>query len=387
MALEEITSMRGMNYPLIDVEGFFPEDLEVLLSPASHGRKVEVILQWIQGGICRAMDEGVLSVPPPILSRVFQQLKDGFLAYRQLQQVSIWPFPFPYAQLNWVLISMHMAATPVVMCSWTTDPSSCAIFTFLGIVVMLGLDMIGIELENPWGDDPNDLPAFALQNAMNLDLLLLANPKVCETCPKLRPSAVTEYDKLEAACKTHLESLQTHNQRVHPVLGRGKKLEKMEQWASQTWEIKHSALDSIVDKLDLAVARGEEGLVRVSNSFRESPTRQVSPPTVEKSGFDAVPDTEGPGAGSTASLIHPSPREQANSSCPDTNAAPVTSSNAQSQPRPPLHEAPGQDLSWHLRQHVELPLHEVSSQLAQLTQTSEKQLGLLAQLVQQQYAI
>ena len=154
----------------------------------------------------------------------------------------------------------------------------------------------------------------------------------------------------------------------------------MEQWASQSWEIKHSLLDSIVDKLDRAVNRGEEELLSVRHSFRES-LRQGSPPTPETPRYDRVRDREIQGAGSTNSLACPSPREQVNNSCPDTCIVPVDSGIVQSPQKPVPHEAPVQDLTLHLRQHVELPLQEVAGQLAQISQTSEKQVGLLAELV------
>merc|ERR1712228_323382 len=48
-----------------------------------------------------------------------------------------------------------------------------AFLTFLPIFGMFSLNRVAIELENPFGDDPNDLPLAHFQDEMNDALLLL----------------------------------------------------------------------------------------------------------------------------------------------------------------------------------------------------------------------
>ena len=39
-------------------------------------------------------------MPPPILSRVYQELSNAMLGFNSAMKVATTPFPFPYAQLN-----------------------------------------------------------------------------------------------------------------------------------------------------------------------------------------------------------------------------------------------------------------------------------------------
>ena len=45
------------------------------------------------------LKEGGLAMPPPIVSRIYQELSNGALGFHQAQKIARVPFPFPYAQL------------------------------------------------------------------------------------------------------------------------------------------------------------------------------------------------------------------------------------------------------------------------------------------------
>merc|ERR1712048_1326913 len=128
------------------------EDLEFLTQDAAHGRKVEIVLQWIKVLVVEVMDEGLLNVPAPILTRVFQELGAGLVHYREAMQVVIWPFPFPYAQMCVMLTTVHMIITPFVLCQLTTYIWSCVLLTLTSVLCMKGLDLVAAELQNPFGD-------------------------------------------------------------------------------------------------------------------------------------------------------------------------------------------------------------------------------------------
>jgi len=212
MALEEIASMENENFPLLDIAGLRKKDLRVLTHEAAQGRKVEIVAQWIKTSIVNAHENGVLPIPAPILTRVFQELGTGLVHYHEALQVVIWPFPFPYAQMSAVLITVYMVVTPLVICLWTTQAWYTCLATLVSVVCMKGIDVIAIELENPFGDDANDLPTFQMHHAMNRDLVLLANPYTW-TVPKLEPHAVTDYKALVQANKDNQLSLQQYQER------------------------------------------------------------------------------------------------------------------------------------------------------------------------------
>merc|ERR1711874_522268 len=49
----------------------------------------------------------------------------------------------------------------------------CALFTFVPVFGMFSLNFVASELENPFGDDDNDLPLAHFQQEMNTSLLML----------------------------------------------------------------------------------------------------------------------------------------------------------------------------------------------------------------------
>mmetsp|Transcript_78559 Transcript_78559/g.243714 ORF Transcript_78559/g.243714 Transcript_78559/m.243714 type:complete len:603 (+) Transcript_78559:3-1811(+) len=198
MALEEIASVDD-NINLLDVVGLNREKLGVLTTGLAQGRKVQIVLTWIKSYIVQMSDSGLLNVPAPILTRVFQELGAGLVNYHKAQQIVIWPFPFPYTQLNLLLIQIYTIITPLVVSTWGTWSWMCCIFTFVSVTCMIGLDLIASELENPFGDDPNDLPVQELQADINKILTMQLNP-VITTPPELMQGAVTDYKDLAASC-------------------------------------------------------------------------------------------------------------------------------------------------------------------------------------------
>merc|ERR1711937_743887 len=57
-------------------------------------------------------------------------------------------------------------------------PLFCAVFSFFSASFMIGLYLISSELENPFGEDPNDLPCFSMQREVNRKLLVMLDPAV-----------------------------------------------------------------------------------------------------------------------------------------------------------------------------------------------------------------
>eukprot|EP00415_Alexandrium_ostenfeldii_P001485 UN1485 len=226
----------------MDIQAFEKEDLRVLFAGRVEGRKVELVFQWIQAHIIKNVDSGLLNVPSPLLTRVFQNLGNGLINYNSAQQVVIWPFPFAYAQMNSILVFLHTVITPIVVGSWTDSVWSCALFTAISVCCMVGLDLIAIELENPFGDDANDLPVVEMQNVFNKDLVMLVDPLVWNV-PRLLPRTQTHSELLANGLVDSM-SLQQYEKApplsVTPISSSGtvrgigkRSLSKQMAWANQ----------------------------------------------------------------------------------------------------------------------------------------------------------
>eukprot|EP00927_Polykrikos_kofoidii_P064862 TRINITY_DN6059_c0_g1_i2.p1 TRINITY_DN6059_c0_g1~~TRINITY_DN6059_c0_g1_i2.p1 ORF type:complete len:625 (+),score=70.41 TRINITY_DN6059_c0_g1_i2:144-1877(+) len=180
---------RAFDLELIDLGGIDQESLRALCRTQ---QKVAMVFQWIQSFIIENISTGVLSIPPPILSRAFQELGNGMVAHHEALQIAEIPFPFPYAQACDCLLVIHWCLTPLITAPWTPGVHFAAMFSFVQVFIMWSLTNIAVEIEHPFGLDSNDLDAAMMQTDMNHHLLLLIHPDVDRT-PSLSSIAILDW--------------------------------------------------------------------------------------------------------------------------------------------------------------------------------------------------
>eukprot|EP00435_Cladocopium_sp_Y103_P026482 s2911_g6.t1 len=166
-ALEEIGGEDSDFCETIDAAGLsdltqhhLTECAEVL-----HFNRVEVLLHMIQSLITHNLDNGVLKVQPPILSRVYQTLSRGFVNLLNAKKIADTRFPFPFSQLISGLLLVHVVMLPILLSAVIAEVWLATTLTFIPIFSMCCLNYIGVELENPFGRDDNDLPLKHFQAA------------------------------------------------------------------------------------------------------------------------------------------------------------------------------------------------------------------------------
>lgn len=179
---QDTSKLKAWSLELIDDN--FMDDASLLRIKETDA-KLELIFQWIQQFIVENMKNGILTIPPPILSRAFQELNSGMVEFHEAMKVSKIPFPLPYAQTADLLLLMHGVLTPLIMSQWVDSVAWCGIFSFTQILVMWSLKAIAGELENPFGHDANDLDQDEMQLEMNSRLALLVDPGTLRTPTKV----------------------------------------------------------------------------------------------------------------------------------------------------------------------------------------------------------
>lgn len=147
-------------------KGVMPDlDLYVLSSPTaeevsllemSHD-KVNTVSLWIIQGVIIEIRAMTLDVPPPIVSRIFQELSNGMLGFNQAHKVAMVPFPFPFAQLVTLLCTVMYLTLPFFIDRFTQNLVFTPILSFILPMCYCGLNKIAIELEEPFGTDFNDV--------------------------------------------------------------------------------------------------------------------------------------------------------------------------------------------------------------------------------------
>mmetsp|Transcript_47620 Transcript_47620/g.101940 ORF Transcript_47620/g.101940 Transcript_47620/m.101940 type:complete len:613 (-) Transcript_47620:106-1944(-) len=184
--LVNIEQVHSMHFDLIDPQGL---DEESLLTIKHSNSKVELIFTWIQFTIVDNIKTGVLAIPPPILSRSFQEIANGMVAFHDAIKISYIPFPFPYAQTCDCLLVLHWMVVPFVTSQWVTQYYWAAIFVFIQVFILWALNFIAVEIENPFGADANDLDGAYMQKELNRHLMLLLQTETL-TCPGLSSAAM-----------------------------------------------------------------------------------------------------------------------------------------------------------------------------------------------------
>lgn len=159
--------------------------------------KVHLIFQWIQELIVKNIGTGVLNIAPPILTRSFQEFARGMSHFHDALMISKVPFPFPYALTCDILLIFHWLLVPFVVSQWCKGIGWASVFSFIQVFTFWSLNMIAIQLENPFGSDPNDIDSQQMQSHMNANLRLLFRTSTM-TVPVLKKSeGETQEDLVE----------------------------------------------------------------------------------------------------------------------------------------------------------------------------------------------
>lgn len=190
----------AFHYDVLDPSSI---DAKSLLALKDSERKPELVLQWIQTLVIRNMKSGVLSVPPPILTRSFQELANGMLAGEEALKISNTPFPFPYAQMCEYLLIIHWLLSPFIVSLWVEHVATAIVFCFASVFTVWTLNLTSKELENPFGADANDLDCIAAQREMNQALALMIQPAALQV-PELVLSGAA--DKVDRPAQSMLQA-------------------------------------------------------------------------------------------------------------------------------------------------------------------------------------
>jgi len=202
-ALHEIAGATAEDCETIDSFGLDNATLAHLkeCQEVYHFNRVEVLLHLIQSLITANLDDGILKIPPPILSRVYQTLSRGFVNLLNAKKIADTRFPFPYVQLIALLLFVHVLLTPMMISSVVQSKVFAPLFTLVPLFGMFALNFIGVELENPFGDDDNDLPLDHFQAEMNKCLLMLLQENA-DLIPGVSPSrCIAEFDALKKSMR------------------------------------------------------------------------------------------------------------------------------------------------------------------------------------------
>lgn len=196
-ALDEICGEGAAGQVCMDITGLDMETLKFLRDCIDvYGfNKVEALQHMIQNLVTYNQQIGVLTIPPPILSRVYQTLSRGFVNLLNAKKIADTRFPFPWAQIILLLILSYSITTPLVVAAIIKQYAWAMLVTFIPVFSVIALNIVCTQLEMPFGSDANDLPLDHFQEDMNRGLLLLIH-EMTDHIVSIRPFAQTRHSYL-----------------------------------------------------------------------------------------------------------------------------------------------------------------------------------------------
>jgi predicted membrane chloride channel (bestrophin family) len=172
VALEGIRgpAVEKVNLPIVDWELLDAKTRQTL---QGYPMKVHLVYHWIEKYIVANIETGVLSIPPPLLTRCWQELAKGVVNFHECMVITEVQFPFIFVQVCDYLLLIHLLVAPLVLPTWCSHPIFAFLFTYIQVFMFWGLNIAAFALENPFGDDEDDLPLIVLQKSINARLVML----------------------------------------------------------------------------------------------------------------------------------------------------------------------------------------------------------------------
>merc|ERR1719210_1495538 len=138
--------------------------------------RCEILLQWVQRLIVDSNRNKTIDIAPPILTRSFQELSRGIVNLNNVRKIKEVPFPYPYAQMITCMLLVHWVVTPMIASMVVYTWYWAGIMSFFVTAAFWSLIYIALEIDQPFGEDSNDLPMREMQQDFNRSLLQLLNP-------------------------------------------------------------------------------------------------------------------------------------------------------------------------------------------------------------------
>ncbi|CAE8734720.1 unnamed protein product [Polarella glacialis] len=172
-ALQKICDLEDNRLEIINSDDMDPESMEFLRGCANPP---EVVTNWIQRLIVQGKDAGIIDIEAPLLSRTFQEIGGGLISLNNASKIKDFQFPFPYAQMISCMLFVHWLFTPIIAAHqigsswWAGAMSFCVAMSFWSLFY------IALEIDQPFGEDANDLPIHKMQQDWNNSMLTLLLP-------------------------------------------------------------------------------------------------------------------------------------------------------------------------------------------------------------------
>eukprot|EP00428_Durinskia_dybowskii_P034570 CAMPEP_0170272918 /NCGR_PEP_ID=MMETSP0116_2-20130129/36419_1 /TAXON_ID=400756 /ORGANISM="Durinskia baltica, Strain CSIRO CS-38" /LENGTH=342 /DNA_ID=CAMNT_0010524141 /DNA_START=6 /DNA_END=1032 /DNA_ORIENTATION=- len=172
--MSDMSEVEMSKFNVLSLEGIDPECMEYLRTKEMRRK---IILQWIQRLVVDHSRRGTIDIAPPILSRVFQEFSIGIVNIIDANKLRTVKIPFHFAQMVWLIISFFSVGPMPLVCAAYLSLWKATVYDFVCVFIFWAVHFIAVEMEEPFGPDPNDLPLGDMLDRFNGALAALLEPQ------------------------------------------------------------------------------------------------------------------------------------------------------------------------------------------------------------------
>ncbi|CAL1163269.1 unnamed protein product, partial [Cladocopium goreaui] len=214
-ALQTMCELDDDSLEILSLTGIEEKSLRHLKNSPD---RAETVLLWIEKLIIDANNRNLFEVPAPILSRAFQELSQGMVGVNDVRKIRMVPFPFPYSQYLSLMLVCHWMLTPVMASQLVVKPYWAGVIVFVVSTSFWTLFYIAQEIDQPFGEDANDLPVREMQKDFNEKLEYFTDP-LSYTLPAFNPRNMDQ-KKTQVMDSSFTFNRDSIGSRTHSDLGR-----------------------------------------------------------------------------------------------------------------------------------------------------------------------
>lgn len=125
-------------------------------------------------------------------------------AYHGLMKLITTPFPFPLVQMSRTFLAIWVFTLPCALADDIKSLPGLIFIVFFLTFGFIGLEIVSIELDDPFGDDPNDFDVLGFAKVVFEDIYIsIYDIDGKEAADELRKGLTASADKIEKARSKH----------------------------------------------------------------------------------------------------------------------------------------------------------------------------------------
>ena len=131
-------------------------------------------------------------------------VSDYVTAFHGLKKLITTPFPFPLVQMCRTFLFFWVFTLPLVLVNAIDSPASVMAIMFFVTYGFLGLEYVSMELDDPFGDDPNDFDDLGMAEIVFEDIYItIFKRDGTESAEQLRDKVVKRESEGDALKNYH----------------------------------------------------------------------------------------------------------------------------------------------------------------------------------------